>query len=283
VQDPPPGSAARVWREAVARARGEKEPEPWEPEVWIEEPDPPRAAKPAKTKPQPARTKAAGQPRNLRKPKRGADRLPDDVRSEIAGAPGAKRSPRIQERLGEAARAYERDRYRDALQLLRPLADQAPEAGAVRELLGLTLYRLGRWTAAIKELETFHTLTGSYDQHPPLADCYRALKRWRKVNEVWEELRTASPSAELVAEGRLVVAGSLADRGEVGEAIKLLESAPGIDRSARVQDHHLRLWYALGDLYERAGEVPRARDLFRRVADRDPDVYDVGERLANLS
>ncbi len=205
------------------------------------------------------------------------------MRSEIDGAADPKRAKRLQRDLAEAARAYERDRYRDALKILRPLADAAPEAATVRELLGLTLYRLGRWSAAIKELEAFHRLTGSYDQHPPLADCYRGLKRWRKVQEVWDQLRAASPSAELMAEGRLVVAGSLADRDEVQSAIELLEASPGIHRSARAQEHHLRLWYALGDLYERAGELPHARELFRRVADRDPDLYDVSERLANLS
>ena len=59
------------------------------------------------------------------------------------------------------------------------------------------------------------TLTGSTEQHPVLADCYRALKRWARVDELWEELRAASPSADLVAEGRIVVAGGLADRGRI--------------------------------------------------------------------
>ena len=36
---------------------------------------------------------------------------------------------------------------------------------------------------------------------------------WSAVEELWDELRQASPSAELVMEGRIVMAGSLADRG----------------------------------------------------------------------
>jgi tetratricopeptide (TPR) repeat protein len=44
----------------------------------------------------------------------------------------------------------------------------------------------------------------------------------------------------------------------------------------------LRLWYALGDLYERAGEIPHARELFRRVAAVDPDLADVAQRVAAL-
>ena len=60
-----------------------------------------------------------------------------------------------------------------------------------------------------------------------------------------------------------MLAGSRADRGRLRDAIATL------DRRAtdvkRVQEHHLRLWYALADLFERAGEIPRARELFLRV------------------
>jgi hypothetical protein len=38
----------------------------------------------------------------------------------------------------------------------------------------------------------------------------------------------------------------------------------------------------LGDLYERAGDLPRARDLFARVASFDDDPLDAAERLAAL-
>lgn len=191
------------------------------------------------------------------------------------------RAERFQERLADAARSYERDRYREALRMLKSLARVAPGSPAVRELHGLTLYRLGRWSEAIRELEAFRSLTGSYDQHPTLADCYRALHRYREVDELWDELRRASPSAELVAEGRIVAAGALADRGDLPAAIDLLTKAKVDPR--RPRPHHLRLWYALGDLYERAGDIPRAREFFRRVAQHEAGLSDVAERLAALA
>jgi hypothetical protein len=46
--------------------------------------------------------------------------------------------------------------------------------------------------------------------------------------------------------------------------------------------YHLRLWYALADLRERAGDVPGARQLFERVARADHSFADVAERLAAL-
>ena len=104
----------------------------------------------------------------------------------------------------------------------------------------------------------------------------------RAVEEtLWEELRAASPAAEVVTEGRIVAAGALADRGLLDEAIKVLERAPANPR--RILPHHLRLWYALADLQERAGDLPAARALFRKVSAQDPAFVDVAERLAALS
>jgi tetratricopeptide (TPR) repeat protein len=206
--------------------------------------------------------------------------LPADVAAEVGRLTEPSRSSRVQQALAEAARMFERGRYRDAERVLARLVVQVPGSAAVRELRGLTLYRLGRWRPAVKELEAFRALSGSVEQHPVLADCRRALGQHRQVGKLWEELREASPDAGLVAEGRIVAAGSLADQGEVRQAIKLLERAPTEVRRPRL--HHLRLWYALADLYERAGDVPSARELFRRVAHHQPDFADAAERLASL-
>ena len=75
----------------------------------------------------------------------------------MRAAVGPGRASRLEHRLAEATRAYERDRYQDALRLLRPLAAAAPGTPAVRELLGLTLYRMGRWSAAIGRVISAHT------------------------------------------------------------------------------------------------------------------------------
>jgi len=118
------------------------------------------------------------------------------------------------------------------------------------------------------------------EQEPVVADCERALGRHDAVEQRWEALRQASPRAEVLAEGRLVMAGSLADRGRLNDAIALLARYEP-DR-ARPRDWHMRTWYALADLYERAGDVPRARALFQRLVKRDADFFDAAERLAAL-
>jgi tetratricopeptide (TPR) repeat protein len=250
--------ASEAWQ-AAARA---------EPEVWIDE--------------GPVRDEAEQAVERARRPSRRRPE-PDDEPGED---PSLDRSvtpavlARYKERMRDASRAFRRERYEEARRILRPMADRAPTAESVRELHGLTLYRLGRWKAAAAELEAFSDLTRSTEQHPVLADCYRALGRHGRVEELWEELRSASPSADLVAEGRIVAAGSLADQGRVADAIALLESAKGPGK--RPQAHHLRTAYALADLHERAGDVPRARQLFELVASHDPELGDAAQRARAL-
>ncbi len=186
----------------------------------------------------------------------------------------------LQKRLGEAARHIQHGRDKEAVGILRSLAQEVPEAASVRELYGQALYALGRYRQAAGELEAFVALTSSTDQHPMLADCFRALGRHKKVAELWAELRETSPSPEIVSEGRIVAAGSLGDQGKLSEGIKLLESAPPV--RGRVAERHLRTWFALADLYERSGELSKSRSLFQRIYKTDPDFVDVAQRLHGL-
>ena len=188
---------------------------------------------------------------------------------------------RLQEALIRGARALDRGYEQEALRILRPWREAHPESAELRELLGMTYYRLGRWALAQKELDAFVGLTDSTEQHPVLMDVARALGRYKKVDQLWEELRAVSPGAEIVTEGRIVYAGTLGDQGKLDEAIRVLERAPASPK--RVLPHHLRLWYALADLHERAGDIPAARALFRRISAQDPGFVDVAERLAALS
>ncbi len=182
-------------------------------------------------------------------------------------------------RLVDVADVYRHDREREALRILRPLRDQLPDSPSVRELVGLCHYRLGNYRAAMKELEAYAELSNSVEQNPVLMDCYRAEHRWRKVESAWEELAAASPAPDLVTEGRIVYAGALADQGKLDEALAVLRKRAEPVREPK--EHHLRLWYALADLEERAGNLARG-ELFDRVRRADPQYVDVAERRAAL-
>lgn len=193
---------------------------------------------------------------------------------------GQNKAKRVVADLAAATEAFADGRLDDARKLLKPLAELVPDEPAIRELNGVTLYRLGRWRLAVTELTEFARRTSSTDQHPVLADCHRALGQHPTVARLWEELGEASPDAATVAEGRIVYAGSLADQGKVAEAIKVLEG--GALGSKTLKDHHLRMRYALGDLYDRAGETQAARRQFEAVAGSDPEFFDVRDRLRQL-
>lgn len=212
-------------------------------------------------------------------PARDRSRLPPDVAAELARG-GAGQIDRDTRRLQDAARAYRRERYAETRRLAEPLARNAPGVAAVRELHGLALYRLGRWKAAIRELQAAERLSGSLEHHPVLADCHRALGRSAEVQRLWDELRKGGAPAAVVVEGRIVAASDLADHGRVAEAIQLLEGGPVDVRKPR--EHHLRLWYVLGTLYEQAGDIPRARQLLGRVLDADPEFPGALERHRSL-
>jgi tetratricopeptide (TPR) repeat protein len=277
-------SASEIWRQAVGRAGSDDEDNraPWSPEeVWVAEEaaDESSASRPRGS----GDTGLGGLAPTASDLGPGVGRrrsVPRTVVDEIEATAGGQRGAKLAYRIADAAHAYERERYQEARRILRSLADELPDAPAVRELYGLVLYRSGQWSAAARQLEAFRDLSGSYDQHPVLADCYRALGRYGEAERVWGELREASPSADLVAEGRIVAAGCLADQGNLTGAIAVMERSAR--KVAHPQQRHLRQWYVLADLYERAGDLPRARELFGRVAAAEPEAFDVRSRLRAL-
>ncbi len=262
MRDTGPGDASKAFRAAAPDRAA------WAPDVWVDEGEVRDEA-----------DKAVGRGRA---PKRSPRRHEEEPAGDpsLRRAVAAQAADRLEAKLKDAGKAFRRERFEEARSILRPLAEAAPTAESVRELLGLTYYRLGRWKAAAAELEAFRSLNGSTEQHPVLADCYRALGRHQKVAELWEELRAVSPSAALVAEGRIVYAGSLADQGQLDAAIQVLSASKPPAR--RPQEHHLRVTYALADLHERAGDLPKARQLFTIVASADPELGDVTARLRAL-
>ena len=140
-------------------------------DVWHEHT--PRRPAPKKTTPR------------RRKPEVSVDQA---VADEVTRALQQGRGPRVNQRLKEAANAFEHERFQDAARLLKPLSEIAPTVATIHELYGLTLYRLGKYRDAAKALRTYADISGNVDQHPVLADCYRALKRWKPIDALWEEL-----------------------------------------------------------------------------------------------
>ena len=206
--------------------------------------------------------------------------LAPDVAEELAKSTRAADTARFHERLASAADALDRGRYADARRMVQPVLKNLPQLAFGHEIAGLCWYRLGEWRKAITELELARELDGSVTHHAVLADCYRAVKRYHEVEELWSELRAASPAPSLLAEGRIVAAGALADQGNFVGALRTMDKALEVPK--RPKDYHLRQWYVVADLYDRSGDVIKARRYFGLVAQADGDFADVGERLKTL-
>lgn len=233
----------------------------------------------------PAADGARSVPRVPRGPRRQASDVPPDVVAALQRALSVEPPSVVHKAtsaLQRAVDAYDGGRYQDALRIARTAADLAPEVAATRQVAGLAAYRSGRWRDAIRHLQAYREITGDQSLVPQLMDSARAAGRRSRVRALWTEVRQSSPEPEVLAEARIVAAACLADEGSLDGAISLLAGA-GAGRSVRnPADRHIRQWYVLADLYERAGDVPAARQLFTRVVRADPDAYDALERLEAL-
>ena len=211
--------------------------------------------------------------------------LPPEIATEIRNAADvatAVHREHLVERAEVAWGSYERGRFTDALRAIKPLTEETPMVPAVRELAGLAAYRAGRWREAARHLRALDGLADATEHMPVLMDCERALGRPKKVAELWTELRHRSPDPDVLAEGRIVAAACLGDSGDLDGAISMLASAGASKALRNPSDRHIRQWYLLADLYERAGDVPRAREYFDRVLRADPEAYDAAERRRGL-
>jgi predicted Zn-dependent protease len=202
------------------------------------------------------------------------------VIAEIHDALDPQRAARLTERLASASAALDRERFDEARRMVAPLVRELPRVAAVHEVSGLAAYRTGRWKEAAQSLEVARQLRPDPSLLPVLADCYRAQRRWSDVDAVWRDVLAASPPHDVMAEARIVAAGALADRGDVKAAIGLMLATAKPPK--RVRDHHLREWYVLADLYDRAGDTVSAARWFREIAARDGAFADVRDRLRSL-
>lgn len=250
--------------------RQEVERPPWEREQWIDDGSLRETA--AK-----AVERASGDAPRRR---RAEPVLAPEVTAALAKATTAADTARYHERLASAAEALDRGRYADARRMVQPVLKHLPQLAFAHEISGLCWYGLGEWRKAVTELELARELDGSVTHHAILADCYRALKRYHVVEELWTELRAASPAPALLAEGRIVAAGALADQGDLGGALRTMAKA--LELPKRPKDYHLRQWYVVADLYDRSGDVIKARRYFGLVAENDANFADVRERLRTL-
>lgn len=241
-----------------------------------------RRPRPHRATRQPGRAtegRAGRPPRAARSERKPLIHLSDESVAELKATARPGKGEILVKVFAEAATAFAQEDFEEAIRLGEQAKHIALRAAGPRELLGLAYYRTGRWKEAARELAAFRRITGSTEQNPVLADCYRAQGKPEKALELIDEMEPALPQAVLF-EGAIVAAGALADMSRLEDAIARLE-ALDLDPAA-AEEHHLRAWYVLGDLLERRGRFTQAAAYFEAVANSDPDLADASARAAHL-
>lgn len=229
---------------------------------------------PHRDKPRHARRDSAESPFPTTSP------LEETLAREVKRAVGNRRFGFVAKQLAKALSAYDAERYREAMKILQPILEDLWLVEEVRVLAGRLEYKLERWRSAAEHLE-FARGGDPTDMTnmAVLIDCYRALKRYEIVDQLWSEVKESSPHPALTAEARVAAAGAYADRGDLQTAIRMMTHG---GEPRQVQEYHLLEWYVLGDLYDRAGDPVTAKRLFVKVAQHSPNYFDVQARLAGL-
>lgn len=127
-------------------------------------------------------------------------------------------------------------------------AAHAGRLGVVRETSGITAYRIGEYALALRELRTFHRITGSDEHAALIADCERGLGRSKQALEYGHSIDTSTLSKPDRVELAIVLSGAQRDLGDLPAARRELE-IPELQKD-RAFAYSSRLFEAYADVLE---------------------------------
>jgi hypothetical protein len=157
----------------------------------------------------------------------------------------------------------------------------AGRIGAVREALGVTAYRSGRYAEALSELRAVRRITGAHDHLPLMADCERGLGRPERALALADDPDARRLDKAGTIELRIVLSGARLDLGQPEAAVLLLRG-PDLDPPT-LEPWTPRLWYAYADALAAAGRSDEAREYFGAVAALDDEgETDAARRAAGI-
>lgn len=219
-------------------------------------------------------------PLSTRTRKHDPAHLSDEIVRELQATARPGKGEILVQVFSEAVGAFMAGDVDEAIRLGEQAKHIALRSTTVREFLGLAYYHSERWKQAATELSTFRRISGTTDQNPVLADCYRAMDKPQRALELCDEVLSGGSEPSVFYEAAIVGAGALADMGRIDDAIARLERLEL--RPEAAEEHHLRAWYVLADLLTRRGRYTQAREWFEAVAAVDPELTDAPERAARL-
>jgi tetratricopeptide (TPR) repeat protein len=208
--------------------------------------------------------------------------LPNDVVSELRHMSRTGKADQAIARLERAVQLLEGGDARGAAIEAGKAKELAPRAPAVREVLGLALYSLERFSEALSEMQAYRRMSGRADQNHIIADCLRAVGRPDRAVPLAEEA-LAARGVPLAAktEAVIVAASALAEQGKVDHALGMLRRIRTRDDVAGPEV--MRVWYVTANILEQAGQRREALREFRKILRHDSSAFDAAERAAQLA
>ena len=201
-----------------------------------------------------------------RRPTRGAitvgdepgAELPKWIRDEVRLSTAKEKVQPTLALLQDAAYGFAAGKYRQIAPKLEEAKKLSSRAATIRELLGLTYYRLERWEDALRETRAFRRLAGETTHMAIELDCLRALGRREDVDKTWALLRELGSEGQAKSEAKVVYASFLLEQGEPQRAWKVVQ--PG-RLHTDAPEHVVREWYVAARAAAASGDPEAALKL----------------------
>ena len=206
--------------------------------------------------------------------------MPKWVRDEIVRSTAKDRREASLMHLSKGMQEFADERYQAALPELRKAKELSPRSATVRELLGLSAYRVGLWEEALREMRTFRRITGDLTHTPVELDCLRALRKSPDVTKTWQMIQESEVTPETQHEARVVYASHLLDEGRPRDAWAVIKPGRLVSSPSMAE---LRRWFVAARVAVAAGDLDAARRLVAALDHHEPDFEGVDELRHALS
>lgn len=220
------------------------------------------------------RAEGGRQPREPERPARGVlkvgdtpgSELPRWVRDEVRLATSKDRLQPTLTLLQEAAYGFAGAKYRQVIPKLEEAKKLATSVATIRELLGLSYYRLGEWESALREMRAFRRLAGETTHMAVEMDAQRALGRRDDVEKTWKLFRELGGDTWSKSEAKVVYASFLLEEGRARDAWRIVKPERLV---AEAPEHTLREWYVAARVAAALGDSETATKLARAIEKQD--------------
>ena len=201
------------------------------------------------------------------------------MREEIHRTARKDRRTAVLKVIAEGIDDYGNEEFEAARRKLAKAKQLSPRSPSVRELLGLSAYRLERWDEALAEMRAYRRIAGDTSYMPAEMDCLRALGRGADVEKTWARFGELGGNRPAEAEARVVYGAFLLDQDRPAEAWAVTRPSrlpPG------APPYELRRWFIAARAAFEIGDAEAAEKLAAAVYQTEPAMAGLDELMSRI-